>query len=82
MTDILDGKTESEIRRAASFWFIAQEAYCRGEDVPLGIFIVSAKDATEADVAWAEKLIAEHPEWKDAEYFEALRQRAVRVATT
>lgn len=79
MKDILDGKTESEIRRAAAFWFMAQEAFCRGENVPHAIFALSAKDATEDDIAWGRKLTEEHPEWSDPEYLEALRQRAATL---
>lgn len=60
----LDGKSESEIRRAATFWFMASECYQHGEHVPQGVFLLSTKDLTEADIAWAQRLIAEHPEWE------------------
>lgn len=48
--DVLAGKTDSEIRRAAVWWFTAQEAYCRGERVPLSVFLLSVRDLTDADI--------------------------------
>jgi len=64
VADILDGKSEEEIRRAATWWFTAQEAYQRGEYVPLGVFAISTKvGLTKSDIAWAKKLIEAHPEW-------------------
>ncbi len=64
-TDSLRGRSESEIRRAAAFWFCAQECYRRGEEIPAGIWLLSASDPTEADIVWAHRIIAEHPEWNE-----------------
>jgi hypothetical protein len=64
VSNILDGKSDDEIRRAATWWFTAQEVYLRGEAVPPSVFLISTEGITKSDIEWAQKLIAEHPEWK------------------
>lgn len=58
--DILTDKTESEIRRAATWWFTAQEAFRKGEHVPLSIFALSVRDLTKEEIEHAGKFIVEH----------------------
>lgn len=58
--DYLEGKSESEIRRAATFWFMAAECYQRGEPVPPGVFLLSTSDLTDDDVEWAQRIARQY----------------------
>lgn len=63
--DLLNGKSEKEIRRAATFWFMAAEIFQRGDEVPRSVFALSTEETTFADIEWARQFITEHPEWNE-----------------
>lgn len=56
--DILAGKSDEEIRRAATFWFMGQDCFLRGENVPASVFALSTEGLTESDIEWAHRMAA------------------------
>ena len=54
--DILDGKSDEEIRRAATWWFTAKECYLRGERVPESVWLISTEGLTDDDIQWAQTM--------------------------
>lgn len=61
--DVLSGKSDDEIRRAATFWFMCAESFQRGEPVPQGVFLLSTQvGLTDDDIAWVRRIVAENPE--------------------
>ena len=41
--------SDTEICQAATWWFMCQERYAKGETIPQGVFCLSARDLTDAE---------------------------------
>lgn len=54
--DYLKGKSDEEIRRAATFWYMGADCYQRGIPVPSSVWLLSTKALTDSDIEWAREL--------------------------
>ncbi len=46
----LEGKSESEIRRAAAWWYTCKEAWIDGQEIPQDVFAICVADIPDEQI--------------------------------
>lgn len=62
--EYIKGKTIEEVLFAANMFFICQDAYMNGEDVPKGVFMLNHHNITEEEKLKVLDMISKYEDFK------------------